>query len=79
MAWHGRENWIPQNAKDERIGSRSKAQDSTFYILVIQYHIESIGKANTIKRGMRCCLMAYLLKVLSDMLQSPQLLSHIHI
>ena len=28
---------------------------------------------------MRCCLMGYLLKMLSDMLQSPQLLSHIHI
>ena len=28
-----------------------KAQDSTFFILVIQDHIESIGKANTIKRG----------------------------
>ena len=28
---------------------------------------------------MRCCLMAYLLKMLSDMLQSPQPLSHIHI
>ena len=28
---------------------------------------------------MRCCLMAYLPKVLSDMLQSPQPLSHIHI
>ena len=28
---------------------------------------------------MRCCLMACLLKVLSDMLQSPQSLSHIHI
>ena len=28
---------------------------------------------------MRCCLMAFLLKMLSDMLQSPQLLSHIHI
>ena len=27
---------------------------------------------------MRCCLMAYLLKMLSDMLQNPQLLSHIH-
>ena len=26
-----------------------QAQDSTFYILVIQDHIESIGKANTIK------------------------------
>ena len=28
---------------------------------------------------MRCCLMSYLLKMLSDMLQNPQLLSHIHI
>ena len=28
---------------------------------------------------MRCCLMACLLKVLSDMLQSPQPLPHIHI
>ena len=28
---------------------------------------------------MRCCLMRFLLKMLSDMLQSPQLLSHIHI
>ena len=28
-----------------------KAQDSTFFILVIQDHIESIGKANTIKKG----------------------------
>jgi len=26
-----------------------------------------------------CCLMRCLLKVLSDMLQNPQLLSHIHI
>ena len=26
-------------------------QDSTFYILVIQDHIESIGKADTIKEG----------------------------
>ena len=28
---------------------------------------------------MRCCLMACLLKMLSDMLQNPQTLSHIHI
>ena len=33
-------------------GSSSKAQDSSFYILVIQDHIESIGKANTIKEGL---------------------------
>ena len=40
-----------KNTKDKRIGSSSKAQDSTFYILVIQDHIESLGKANTIKEG----------------------------
>ena len=51
MAWHGWGKWIPQNSKDKRIGSSSKAQDSTFYLLVIQDHIESIGKANTIKEG----------------------------
>ena len=28
---------------------------------------------------MSCCLMRFLLKMLSDMLQNPQLLSHIHI
>ena len=28
---------------------------------------------------MRCCLMSYLLKMLCDMLQNPQPLSHIHI
>ena len=28
---------------------------------------------------MRCCLMRFFPKVLSDMLQSPQLLSHFHI
>ena len=47
MEWRGQEDVEPlQNAKDKRL-----AQDSTFYLLVIQDHIESIGKANTIKRG----------------------------
>ena len=50
--WHG---------MDEKSGTlkmlrtkdwlKLKAQDSTFSILVIQDHIESIGKANTIKEG----------------------------
>ena len=50
--WHG---------MDEESGSikiirtkdwlKLQGQDSTFYILVIQDHIESIGKANTIKEG----------------------------
>ena len=33
------------------LAQAQQAQDSTFYILVIQDHIESIGKANTIKKG----------------------------
>ena len=41
----------PSKYQEQRIGSTSKSQDSTFYILVIQDHIESIGKANTIKEG----------------------------
>ena len=28
-----------------------KAQDSTFSLLVVQDHIDSIGKVNTIKKG----------------------------
>ena len=49
MAWIRK--WTPQNAKDKRIGSSSKHKTLHFFILVIQDHIESIGKANTIKRG----------------------------
>ena len=39
-----------QDAKDKGL-LKLQAQDSSFYILVIQDHIESIGKANTIKKG----------------------------
>ena len=48
MAWIRK--WTPQNAKDERF---AQAQSTRLYILllVIKDHIESIGKANTIKRG----------------------------
>ena len=48
MAWIRK--WTLQNAKDKRL-VKLKAQDSTFSVLVIQDHIESIGKANTIKKG----------------------------
>ena len=69
MAWHGQEDVEPlQDAKERKL---AKAQDSLFSNLVIQDHIESIGKPILLK-GMRCCLMVYLLKMLSDMLQSPQ-------
>ena len=68
MAWIRK--WTPQNAKDKRL---SQAQSTRLYILllVIRDHIESIGKVNTIMGGVRCCLMSFLLEVLSDMLQKP--------
>ena len=51
--WHGMddESGSLKILGTKRIGSSSKAQDSAFYILVIQDHIESIGKSNTIKEG----------------------------
>ena len=51
MEWHGLEDVEPlQDAKDKGL---AQAQSTRLYILllVIQDHIESIGKANTIKRG----------------------------
>ena len=48
MAWIRK--WTLQNAKDKRL---AQAQSTRLYILhlVIQVHIESIGKANNIKMG----------------------------
>ena len=48
MAWIRK--WTPQNAKGKR---QAQDQSTRLYILllVIQDHIESIGKANTIKGG----------------------------
>ena len=51
MKWHGLKDVEPlQSAKDKRL---AHAQSTRLYIfiLVVQDHIESIGKANTIKRG----------------------------
>ena len=51
MEWHGLEDVEPlQDAKDKGF---SQAQSTRLYILllVIQDHIKSIGKANTIKEG----------------------------
>ena len=42
MAWMMKVD--PSKYQGQRIGSSSKAQDSTFYISVIQDHIESIEK-----------------------------------
>ena len=50
LAWHGLKSG-PFKMLRTKDWLKLKAQDSTFFILVIQDHIESIGKANTIKRG----------------------------
>ena len=44
MAWTRK--WTPQNAKDKGL---AQARDSTFSILVIQDHTESIGKPILLK------------------------------
>ena len=44
MAWMTKVD--PSKYQGQGIGSSSKAQDSTFYILVIQDHVESIEKAS---------------------------------
>ena len=49
MAWMRKMD--PSECRGQKDWLKLKAQDSTFYILVIQDHIVSIGKANTIKKG----------------------------
>ena len=51
MAWMWK--WNPQNAKDKSLAQAQKLKTLhfIFYILVIQDHIESLGKANIIKEG----------------------------
>ena len=49
MAWMWK--WNPQNAKDKGLAQAQKLKTLHFYILVIQDHIESLGKANTIKEA----------------------------
>ena len=50
LAWHGLESG-PLKMLRIKDWLKLKVQDSTFSILVIQDHIECIGKANTIKKG----------------------------
>src|SRR3954469_13282579 len=56
-----------------------QAQDSSFYIFSDPRSHLVHRKSQYYQGGMRCCLMSFLLHVLNDMLQNPQLLSHIHI
>ena len=61
--------WTPQNDKDKD-WQKLQAQDSTFYILVIQDHIESIGKPILLKRD-EVLLNGLLAQVLSDIAPKP--------
>ena len=70
--------WDPFKMMKTNDWLKLKDQDSTFFTLVFQDHIESTGKP-ILLRGGEVLLYEVLLKVLSDMLQSPQLLSHVHI
>ena len=50
MEWNGLEDVEPlQDAMDKELAQAQKAQDSTFSILVIKDHIESIGKPILLK------------------------------
>ena len=52
MEWCGLEDVEPlQDAKDKGLAQAPRSRLYMFSILVIQDHIESIGKANTIKKG----------------------------
>ena len=66
MAWHGLEMWTPQNAKDKNW------QRTRLYIfgLVIQDHIESIGKPILLK-GDEVLLNGLFAQVLSDSIPKP--------
>ena len=51
MKWHGLEDVEPlQDAKDKGL-AQAQSTRLCILLLVIQDHIESIGKANTIKEG----------------------------
>ena len=69
------------NSLDAKDKGLAKASSSRLFILHLSYPRSHwvYRKSQYYQEGMRCCLMSFLLKVLSDMLQSPQLLSHIHI
>ena len=51
MEWRGQEDVEPlQDAKDKGL-AQAQSSRLCIFILVIQDHIESLGKANIIKRG----------------------------
>ena len=68
MAWMMKVD--PTKYQGQRIGSSSKAQDSSFYILVIQDHIESIEKSILLK-GDEVLLNGLLAQMHSDIAPKP--------
>ena len=79
MEWLGQEDVEPlQDAKDKGLAQDQSTRLYIFYFSDPRSHWV-YRKSQYYQGGMRCCLMRLLLKMLSDMLQSPQLLSHIHI
>ena len=79
MEWHGLEDVEPlRNAKDKGLAQASRSRLYIFYFSDPISHWV-YRKSQYYQEGMMCCVMACLLKVLSDMLQNPQLPSHIHI
>ena len=51
MEWHGLEDVEPLQVAEDKGLPQAQSSRLYIFILVIQDHIESIGKANTIKRG----------------------------
>ena len=79
IKWHGLEDVEPlQDAKDKGLAKAPRSRLYIFYFSDPRSHWV-YRKSQYYQGGMRCCLMRLLLKVLSNMLQSPQLLYHIHI
>ena len=70
--------WTPQNAKDKGLAQASSSRLYIFYFSDPRSHW-IYRKRQYYQGGMRCCLMACLLKFLSDMLQSHQPLSYFQI
>ena len=77
-ACHGWWKWIPQNIKDKGLAQAQKLKTLHFTFSDPRSHWVH-RKSQYYQEGVRCCFMSFLLKVLSDMLQNPQPLSHIHI
>ena len=68
--------WNPFKILRTKDFLKLKAQDSAFSILVIEDHIESIGKPILLIGGEVLLNGLLALMMLNDMLQSPQPLSH---